>query len=256
MKNLVLAIAFALVGVSAHAAIVTKTIEYKSGGKTFEGYLAYDDSTTEAKPGVLVTHDWLGLTDKTKEHANQIAKLGYVAFAVDVYGKGVRPSQEDAGKVATSYKSDRKLLRQRMEAGLKELSAQKGVDKKRLAVIGYCFGGTAALELARDGADVKSVVTFHGGLDSPTPADGKKIKGKVLALHGADDPFVKPVDVDAFENELRNANVDYQLIKYGHAVHSFTDRSAGTDNSKGAAYNAEADARSWQAMQDFFKETL
>ena len=241
----------------AHADLVKKTVEYKQGGKTFEGYVVYDDAAKTPQPSVLIAHDWMGLTDKTKDRAEMVAKLGYVAFAVDVYGKGVRPANaEEAGKLATEYKKDRKLLRQRMEAGLKEMRGMKSVDKKRMAVIGYCFGGTAALELARDGADVKDVVTFHGGLDSPTPADGKKIKGKVLALHGADDPYVPAADVNAFEDELRQAGVDYQLVRYGHAVHSFTDKSAGTDNSKGAAYNPVADARSWQAMSDFLKDNL
>lgn len=258
MKRILLSLAVFALAAQASAAIVTKTVEYKQGGKTFEGFVAYDDVVNvTAKPGVLVTHDWMGITDRTKERAEALAKLGYVAFAVDVYGKGVRPtSSDEASKLAGELKKDRKLLRQRMEAGLKELRAQKGVDKKRVGAIGYCFGGTAALELARTGADLRGVVSFHGGLDSPAPADGKKIKAKVLALHGADDPFVPAADLAAFEDELRQAKVDYQLVKYGGAVHSFTDKSAGTDNSKGAAYNAAADARSWQAMQDFFTEAL
>lgn len=258
MKRILLSLALFALTAQAHAAIVTKTIEYKQAGKTFEGFVAYDDVVNiTAKPGVLVTHDWMGLTDKTKARAESLAKLGYVAFAVDAYGKGVRPTNtEEASKLAGELKKDRKLLRQRMQAGLAQLRTMKGMDKKRVAAIGYCFGGTAVIELARDGADLRSVVSFHGGLDSPNPADGKKIKAKVLALHGADDPFVSAADLAAFEDELRKANVDYELVKYGHAVHSFTDMSAGSDNSKGAAYNASADARSWQAMQDFFLETL
>ncbi len=127
-------------------------------------------------------------------------------------------------------------------------------DANRIAVIGYCFGGTAALELGRDGAPVVGVVTFHGGLDSPTPADGKNIKGKVLVLHGADDPFVKPADIAAFQEELRNGNVDWQMVYYADAVHSFTQPQAGTDKSKGNAYNEKAAKRSWEAMKQFFKE--
>ncbi|MEK7355837.1 MAG: dienelactone hydrolase family protein [Bdellovibrionota bacterium] len=259
MRSLIMSLVISLLALSpAQAEIVTKTVEYKQGGKTFEAFVAYDDVVNiTGKPGVLVTHDWMGITDRTKERATELAKMGYVAFANDMYGKGIRPTTtEEASKLATELKKDRKTLRLRMEAGLKEMRKQRGVDKKRVAAIGYCFGGTAALELARTGADLRSVVSFHGGLDSPAPDDGKKIKAKVLALHGADDPFVSAADLAAFEDELRKANVDYELVKYGHAVHSFTDKSAGTDNSKGAAYNPSADKRSWQAMQDFFTETL
>lgn len=258
-----LAIAAALFGTSlmtpasAVAAIVKKNVEYNLAGRPYEGFIAYDDSVKEPRPGVLVTHDWLGVTDKTKEKAEELAKLGYVAFAVDIYGKGIRPtSPDEAGKLAGTFKKDRSMLRARMQQGLKTLRDQPQVDKKRIAVIGYCFGGTAALELARAGADVKSVVTFHGGLDSPKPEDGKKIKAHVLALHGADDPFVPAADVAAFEDELRKANVDYELVKYAHAVHSFTDKTAGNDPSKGQAYNELADKRSWKAMQEWLKETL
>ena len=142
-----------------------------------------------------------------------------------------------------------------MQEGLKTLRDQPQVDKTKIVDIGYCFGGTAALELGRTGADLRNIVSFHGGLDSPKPEDGKKIKAKVLALHGADDPFVSAADLAAFESEMRNNKVDWQLVKYGGAVHSFTEKTAGTDNSKGAAYNADADRRSWQAFKDFLKET-
>lgn len=241
----------------SHAALVKKNVTYQIDGKPFEGYLVYDDANRAPKPGVLVAHDWLGVTDKTKEKADRLAQLGYTAFAVDIFGKDARPKNpEEAGKLAGTYKKDRALLRSRMQEGLKVLTAQPQVDKKHLAAIGYCFGGTAAIELARSGADIKGVVSFHGGLDSPHPEDGKKIKAKILALHGADDPFVPAADLAAFEEEMRKAKVDWQLIKFGNAVHSFTDQTAGTDNSKGAAYNETADRRSWQDMQDFFKEAL
>jgi dienelactone hydrolase len=136
------------------------------------------------------------------------------------------------------------------------LAKQKDVDQKRLAAVGYCFGGTTAIELGRAGAKVKSIVSFHGGLDSPKPADGKNIKAHVLVLHGADDPFNKAEDVTAFQNEMRSNKVDWQMVEYGGAVHSFTEKAAGDDNSKGAAYNEAADLRSWRAMKDFFTETL
>jgi dienelactone hydrolase len=246
--SLLLAGAFSL-----HAKIVTSTVEYKQGDTTLEGYLAYDDAVSGKHPGVLVVHQWMGLTDYEKHRAEQLAALGYVAFCADIYGKGVRPADtKAAGAEATKYKSDRKLLRQRVNAGLDELKKNDFVDTARVGAVGYCFGGTTVIELARSGADLQGIVSFHGGLDSPTPADGKNIKCKVLVCHGADDPYVKADDLAAFENEMRDAKVDWTLIKFGGAVHSFTQPMAGNDNSKGAAYNEKADRRSWAAMKMFF----
>ena len=253
MKNIIPLFLALAAAVSVQAKIVTQTIEYKQGDATLEGYLAYDDATTTARPGVLVVHQWLGLTDYEKHRAEQLAGLGYVAFCADIYGKGIRPKDtSEAGVQATKYKSDRALLRLRVNAGLDELKQNPLVDKSRVAAIGYCFGGTTVIELARSGADLQGIVSFHGGLDSPTPADGKNIKCKILICHGADDPFEKPADLAAFEDEMRQANVDWVLIKYGGAVHSFTQPMAGNDNSKGAAYNERADRRSWAAMKMFF----
>ncbi len=239
--------------ISLHAAIQTKTIEYKQGDTTLEGVLVWDDAVKGTRPGVLVVHQWMGLTDYEKHRAEQLAGLGYVAFCADIYGKGIRPKDtQEAGAEATKYKSDRALLRQRVNAGLTELKSSKLVDTKHVAAIGYCFGGTTVIELARSGAELNAVVSFHGGLDSPTPADGKNIKCKVLVCHGADDPYVKAADLAAFEDEMRGASVDWTLIKFGGAVHSFTQPMAGNDNSKGAAYNEKADKRSWAAMKLFF----
>ena len=253
MKKLFLTATFLLGVLSLHAAIQTKTIEYKQGDVTLEGVLVWDDALKGARPGVLVVHQWMGLTDYEKHRAEQLAGLGYVAFCADIYGQGVHPKDtKEAGNEAGKYKSDRALLRQRVNAALTELKSSKLVDTKRIAAIGYCFGGTAVIELARSGAELNGIVSFHGGLDSPTPADGKNIKCKVLICHGADDPFVKATDLAAFEEEMRTANVDWTLIKFGGAVHSFTQPLAGNDNSKGAAYNEKADRRSWAAMKLFF----
>jgi dienelactone hydrolase len=253
MKNILLATLAVAAAISAQAKIVTQTVEYKQGDTTLEGYLAYDDAISGQRPGVLVVHQWLGLTDYEKHRAEQLAGLGYVAFCADIYGKGVRPADTTAAGVeATKYKSNRALLRLRANAGLDELKKNPLVDGARVAAIGYCFGGTTVIELARSGAELNGIVSFHGGLDSPTPADGKNIKCKVLVCHGADDPYEKPADLAAFEDEMRQANVDWVLIKYGGAVHSFTQPMAGNDNSKGAAYNERADRRSWAAMKMFF----
>jgi dienelactone hydrolase len=254
MKKLSLSLLAAVCAISVQAKLVTKTIDYKQGDTTLEGYLAYDDSFSGQRPGVLVVHQWMGLTDYEENRAVMLANLGYVAFCADIYGKGIRPQNyKDAGAEATKYKTNRALLRLRVNAGLDELKKNELVDMKRVAAIGYCFGGTTVIELARSGAELNGIVSFHGGLDSPTPADGKSIKCKVLVCHGADDPFEKPEDLAAFEKEMCDADVDWRLIKYGGAVHSFTQPMA--DGSlPGAKYNARADKRSWADMKSFFAE--
>lgn len=257
MKTLLTSLAVFAAVLTLRAEIKTEIVEYKDGDTTLEGVRVWDDAVKTPRPGVLVVHQWLGLTDYEKHRAEMLAKLGYVAFCADIYGKGVRPKDtKEAGVEATKYKNDRKLLRSRVNAGLSAMKKSPLVDGKHVAAIGYCFGGTTVIELARSGADVAGVVSFHGGLDSPTPADGKNIKGKVLACHGADDPFVPAKDLEAFEEEMRKANVDWTLIKYGGAVHSFTQPMAGNDNSKGAAYNEKADRRSWKAMELFLAGVL
>lgn len=258
MKQCLLALMMVMVTQSAQAKLITKTVDYRQGGTTLEGYLAYDDSIKGQRPGVLVIHEWTGLGPYEKMRAEQLAGLGYVAFAADIYGKGVRPSTPElAAKEAAKYRgADRSLIRARAAAGLDQLAKFPQVDPNRLAVIGYCFGGTAALELARSGANLLGTVSFHGGLDTPNPGDAKHIHGKVLALHGADDPHVPPPQVAAFQKEMRDAKVDWQMIYYGGAVHSFTNPKSGNDPSKGVAYNEKADRRSWKAMQQFFDEAL
>ncbi len=230
-------------------------VSYEHDGVACEGYVVHQRDDDSKRPLVVIFHQWKGLSDYEKQRARQLAEMGYVAFCADVYGRGVRPSSpQDAAKEAGKYKSNRNLLRGRANAALKAAREQKLADGSQVAAIGYCFGGTTAIELARTGADVAGVVSFHGGLDSPSPEDAKQIRCKVLALHGADDPFVPQKDVIAFEDEMRKAGVDWQLVSYGGAVHSFTQRAAGDDPSKGAAYNARADRRSWEDMRDFFGE--
>jgi dienelactone hydrolase len=241
---------------SASAEIKTKVVEYKDGDTVLEGFVAWDSAAVgKLMPGVLVVHQWMGLTDYEMGRCKQLAELGYVAFALDIYGKGIRPTTfETAGKEAGMYKKDRALLRRRLNLGLAQLRNQAGVAKDKVAAIGYCFGGMGTIELARSGADIQGIVSFHGGLDSPAPADGKNIKAKLLICHGADDPFVSAADIAAFQAEVNAAKVDWQMINYSGAVHSFTQPMAGNDNSRGAAYNAAADKRSWVAMQSFFNE--
>jgi len=255
MNKLLLLLSMLSLSVNAEAAVKTKIVEYKQGNTTLEGYLAWDDSNKSLRPGILVVHEWTGINNHMRQRSEMLARLGYVAFAADIYGRGIRPSTpEDAAKTAGIYKNDPKLMRARAMAGLEELKKQKLVDPKRIAAIGYCFGGTTVLELSRSGADLQGIISFHGGLSTATPQDAKNIKARVLVLHGADDPFVKSEEVSAFQEEMRKGGVDWQLISYGNAVHSFTNKEAGTDNSRGAAYNEKADRRSWEAMKAFFAE--
>jgi dienelactone hydrolase len=251
---LAFALVLAMTGGSM-AAIHTETVEYKHGDVVMEGYLAYDDAQTGARPGVLVIHEWTGIGDYVKSRCRQLAELGYVAFAADIYGKGIRPEgPEAAGKEATKYRSDRALMRARAQAGLDQLKSYDMVDPARVAAIGYCFGGGVALELARSGADIAGVVSFHGNLDTPNPEDAKNIKGEVLVCHGGADPYVPGEQVLALAKEMNDAKVDWQLHMYGNAVHSFTNPERPTDPSAGAAYNEKADKRSWADMKTFFDE--
>lgn len=252
---------FLLAGLSFHAAaqaaVTSKTVEYTGNGQVFEGLLVTADDPAQKRPLVLMVHNWMGVTDETRKQATRFAELGYAVFAADIYGQGIRPQDaKAAGAQATLYKTDRALFRQRLNLALETALRQPGINGEKVAVVGYCFGGTGALELARSGAELQAVVSFHGGLDSPEPGDGKNITGQVLALHGADDPYVPLNDIAAFEAEMQTNNVSYQLIQYPAAVHSFTDVGAGNDNSKGAAYNAAADQQSFEAARQLLASTL
>lgn len=254
MKKLYLLIFTLIMTSVTHAQVKTEVIEYKDGETVLEGYLAYDASAQGKRPAVIVAHEWNGISDYTKKRCEQLAAMGYIAFAADIYGKGIRPQASgEASKISGKYKSDRPLLRRRMNAALDWVKKSEKVDAGNVAAIGYCFGGTAVLELARSGADIKGVVSFHGGLDTPVPEDAKNIKGRVLVCHGAIDPYVPQKDVEAFKKEMNEAGTDYMLITYSGAVHSFTNPNAGNDPSKGSAYNKKADERSWEHMRLFLK---
>lgn len=248
----------------AHAAIQSRTVPVSYGKDPAtqeeivgECFLAWDDAIKEPRPAVLVFPDWMGNGEFSKAKARQLAELGYVAIAVDVYGNGkLAADSKEAAELSGAMKANRTLLRDRAARVLAMVKRLKEVDPKRVAAIGFCFGGTAALELARSGADVQAVVSFHGGLDTPAPADAKNIRAKLLVLHGNLDPFVPAKQVQAFFDEMNAAGVDYTFTAYANAVHSFTNPAAGMDPSRGAAYNPDAERRSWASMRLFFNELL
>jgi len=234
--------------------IKTQAHDYLHGETSCEGFWAYDESKPGKRPGILVVHEWNGLQDYMKKRCGMLAEMGCVAFAPDIFGKGVRAkSFPECEQISAPYYKDRALTRGRARAGLEVLQKHPLVDSAKIAAIGYCFGGLVILELARTGANIAGVVSFHGQLNTPNPADGKNIKAKVLVLHGAIDPVVPPAEVAAFEKEMEDAKVDWQFISYGGAVHTFTNWNLPTTGMP-AAYNEKADKRSWIAMQDFFKE--
>lgn len=256
MRTMLLATLFSgLMSMSVQAKIKLEKVEYKSGDQVFEGVVAYDSASKTKKPGVIVFHNWLGITSETESKITELARLGYVAMAADIYGKGVRPKDsKEASELSTKYKNDRKVLRERANLALETLVKNPKVDSKKMLASGYCFGGTTALELGRSGADLLGIVSFHGGLSNPMPADAKNIKAQVIIFHGAIDPFVSADEVAAFKKEMDEAKITYQFTSFSNAVHSFTDKSVGDDITKGQAYNKIADQRSWEGMKDFFKE--
>lgn len=250
-------VATMLFAMASQAKVTVEKVEYKDGETVLEGLLIMDQAKLKNKKaaGILVVHDWKGVGPYVQMRAEQLAEMGYVAFVPDIYGKGVRPKDgKEAAAQAGKFKSDRKLLRARMKAAFDELAKSKFVNADKISATGYCFGGTAVLEGARMGLPLKGVISFHGGLDSPTPADAKNIKAKVLVLHGAIDPYVKSEEVAAFQKEMNDAKVDYQLTAYANAVHSFTHKEAGNDMTTGAAYNEQADKRSFVAAKNFLEE--
>lgn len=254
MKKSLAMVLMTMAALPAFAALKTKTVEYRDGDTVLEGYLAYDGGTMRKRPGVIIVHEWKGHGEYVRERARQLGRMGYLAFAIDMYGKGVQAKDhEEAAKLSGVYLSDRALMRRRALAGLETLKKTPLLDATRLAAIGYCFGGTTVLELARAGTDLRGVASFHGNLTTPTPAEKGVLKAKVLVLQGASDGWTAE-GIPAFEKEMNAAGADWQLISYGGAVHSFTVPSAGSDPATGAAYNAQADKRSFNALISFLKE--
>ena len=258
MSRLFLAIPLFLVAVSiASAAVKTKTISYEHDGVTLKGYLAWDDAAEGKRPGVLVVHEWWGLNDYARKRAEMLADLGYVAFACDMYGDGKSTEHpKEAGEMASAVRKNVKEWQARAQAGLKVLTSQEQVDSKKLAAIGYCFGGSTALQLAYSGADLSAVATFHAALPTPSEEQAKAIKARILVCHGADDKFIQPKSIEQFKAGLDGAKVKYQFESYPGAVHSFTVAEADKKNHQGMKYNAEADKKSWQQMKDLFKDAF
>lgn len=257
MRIIVGALALVIGAGTAGAAVKTKEIEYEFDGTKLKGMLAFDDSVKEKRPGVLVFHEWWGLNDYAKKRAEQLAGLGYVAFAADMYGEGkVVDHPKEAGKMAQAVRMNMKTWQGRAEAALNTLQAQENVDKEKIAAIGYCFGGSTALVLAASGAPIKAVSTFHAALPPFTDEQAKMMKARILVNHGADDAFISQDSIDKFKAALDKAGVKYHFESFPGAVHSFTVKEADKHEIKGMAYNEAADKKSWQMMLDLFKETL
>lgn len=247
----VLLVAFVLGSASA------AELAYPEGDVTCRGYLASPAAGGGAVPGVVVLPAWMGLDEHARRSADELAKLGYIALAADIYGSGTRAKDAaEAGRMAGGFRNDRALYRRRIAAALGALRAQPLCRPDSVAVIGYCFGGTGALEAARAGLPVRLAVSFHGGLAAGGEPTVTPIGARVLVLHGADDPLVPPPEVAAFMDEMRQAKADWQFVAYGGARHSFTDPAAGDDRSKPVAYDAAADRRSWSALRDALAETF
>lgn len=262
------AFAAMLLATLANAQLVERQVEYTLRGTTFRGFAVWDDmlvSRQDPAPGILVVHEWWGLNDYAKDRARMLARLGYVAFACDMYGLDesgeprLTTEVPQASQWARSVYEDRSIMRERARAGLRQLATLEVVDDTRLAAIGYCFGGTTVLELARSGADVDVVVSFHGGLGTPNPEDARNIRGTVVVCHGAVDPFVTEAELEGFMAEMNDAGVDYVFHAYSGAVHSFTSKAADTyaeQGLEGVGYNESADRRSWQHMLSAFEEAF
>jgi dienelactone hydrolase len=228
----------------------TERVEYKDGDVTLIGYLAYDETKSGKRPGILVMPEALGLGDHVKRRAERLAELGYVALAGDPYGNGIQATDlPGAMKLATPLFENVDKLRKRGRAALDKLASLPQVDSSRLAAMGFCMGGTFSLELARDGAPLRGIVSFHGGLQTQRPAAPGQVKAKILVCTGSDDPMIPVAQVSALEEEMKKAGADWQVITYGGAGHSFTNPDSGQLGMPGIAYHQPTDERSWKAMK-------
>ncbi len=235
-------------------AIVSNTVGYLDGDVLLEAFFAFDDSFTGRRPAVLINHSWVGRDDFVAEKAKKLAALGYVGFAVDMYGKGILGSDaEENSKLMQPFMDNRQMLAKRMHAALYAVKLMPWVDDSKIAAIGFCFGGLCSLDLARTGADLKGVVSFHGLLGAPGNTQGNVIKAKVLALHGHDDPMGPVEQVFAFEQEMTKAGADWQLHTFGNTMHAFTNPVANNPDF-GTVYQPDADRRSWVMMENFLTE--
>lgn len=243
---------------AAQGAVIGKEVEYEANGIRLVGFLAWDESSSETRPGVLIVHEWWGLNDYARSRARQLAELGYVAFALDMYGGGKQAEHPDQAAAFAGHLAEHQdEVRARFKAALELLRAQDSTDTERIAAIGYCFGGGVVLDMARSGADIDGVVSFHGSLASNIEARPGEVKARVAVFHGADDPFVPQDDVENFRAEMEAAGVDYRFVAYPGVLHSFTNPEAdrfGREFELPLAYDAEADADSWKQMQEFFAD--
>lgn len=235
--------------------IIEEKTTYESNGKTYDAYVTYDENIKEKRPGILVVPEWWGLNDYSRSRAKQLAELGYVAMAVDVYGEGKQGTTPDeAQKLASTYYNDLSLSKVILDAALNKFKTYPQVDSTKMAAIGYCFGGALVLNAAKLGIDLKGVVSFHGGLQGVTP-DKSKIKAKILVLHGAADEFENP-HVAQFKKEMDSAGVDYSFVEYPNATHAFSNPNAtevGKKFNMPISYNEAADKASWEEMKKFLK---
>ena len=233
-----------------------KPVAYKDGTQKLHGFAIAPAKSGKTKAGILILPAWMGITNHSKEVAQKLSNAGYYAFIADIYGEDNYPkTPEDAGKLSGHFKNNFEEYQTRINLALEQL-IKAGADANNIVVIGYCFGGTGALEALRGGLPVKGAVTFHGGLGKDPSRSNGNIKAKVLVLHGADDPYVPQKDVEQFQAEMREGNADWQMIYYANAVHAFTEKEAGNDNGKGAAYNEKADKRSWKHFMMFLDEVF